>query len=164
VVAILKSVFKEDRVDPDASDIPNFWIIFDRLRQHQYHGFDLSGRNSRWLAYDLLQEAELWLSRFMDSTVPLHDKERVVKDFSNGLVGVYRTARGNLEVEGLKSATFYGPLCGFVRFIDGLLQSLMHASLILYPWDLDDWEVVKLEFSLVDSVDTEATAKGLEDP
>ncbi|TEB34327.1 hypothetical protein FA13DRAFT_1729840 [Coprinellus micaceus] len=120
VVAILKSVFKEDR--------------------------------------------KLWLSRFMDSTVPLHDKERVVKDFSNGLVGVYRTARGNLEVEGLKSATFYGPLCGFVRFIDGLLQSLMHASLILYPWDLDDWEVVKLEFSLVDSVDTEATAKGLEDP
>ncbi|KAJ3507208.1 hypothetical protein NMY22_g16999 [Coprinellus aureogranulatus] len=163
VVAILKSIFKEDRVDIDASDIPTFWIIFDRLRQHQYHGFDLSGQNSRWLAYDLLQEAELWLSRVMDSTtISVHDKERVVKDFSNGLVVVYRTARSNLEVDTLKSAAFYGTLSGFVKFIDRLLQSFMDASLILYPWDLDDWEVVKLEFGSVESVDTEATAKAAE--
>lgn len=145
VHGVLNSFLRNDALDMESSDILKFWEVFNMLRQHEYRGADTS---PKILAYDLLQEAEAWMSRLMDRmTVSIHEKERVVKEFSNGLCLVYWTTRTNSEIDNIKSSPFYLPFYNFVQYIDGLLSSFGGASLVMSPWNSEVWELVKVEFA-----------------
>ena len=149
---------QEDKLDIYSSDIFSFWGTFDKLRQHEYLGDgEPQGPGKRLAYYDLLKEAEQWLSRLIDSPdTPSEDKAQAIRDFSNGLCSIYWTIRRDSEIDDMKSSSDYEPFYAFISFVDELLIKFGGASLVMSPWNSEVWDLIKVEFGPdTDSVEEE---------
>ncbi|KAJ2934147.1 hypothetical protein H1R20_g2900, partial [Candolleomyces eurysporus] len=158
LLATTSSFLQEDKLDIYSSDISSFWGTFDKLRQHEYLGDgEPQGPGKRLAYYDLLKEAEQWLSRLIDCPdTPLDDKARAIRDFSNGLCSIYWTIRADSEIDDMKSSSDYEPFYAFISFIDELLVKFGGASLVMSPWNSEVWDLIKVEFGPnTDSIEEE---------
>jgi hypothetical protein len=159
LLATTSSFLQEDKLDIYSSDISSFWGTFDKLRQHEYRGDGNSqGPGQRLAYYDLLKEAEQWLSRVIDSQdISADGKAQVIRDFSNGICSIYWTIRHDSEIDDMKSSSDYEPFYAFISFIDELLAKFGGAPLVMSPWNSEVWDLIKVEFG--PSTDTVEEAK-----
>ncbi|KAJ2914557.1 hypothetical protein MD484_g5861, partial [Candolleomyces efflorescens] len=148
LLATTSSFLQEDKLDIYSSDISSFWGTFDKLRQHEYRGDGNSqGPGQRLAYYDLLKEAEQWLSRVISSQdISADGKAQAIRDFSNGLCSIYWTIRHDSEIDDMKTSSDYEPFYAFISFVDELLAKFGGAPLIMSPWNSEVWDLIKVEF------------------